>query len=89
MFGLGFCEIIGILVVALILVNPRELPKLVRKIGAAYGKMTHHYRSMIRMIREAESEMKYSTDEKVEDEIKLPFTRNSDSTDRKHKKPLR
>ena len=90
MFGLGFWEIVGIVVVGLILIKPREIPKLISKIGNAYGKMTHQYRSMVRMIRETESEIKYKdeNDEKENEDISLPFTGDSDRTDKKPKKPL-
>jgi len=39
MFGLGFTEIIIILVVILVVVKPEDLPKLFKKIGQLYREL--------------------------------------------------
>jgi Sec-independent protein translocase protein TatA len=38
MFGLGLWEIIIILLIAVVFIRPRDLPKIVRKIGYYYGR---------------------------------------------------
>lgn len=42
MFGLGFTEIIIILVVILVVVKPEDLPKFFKKIGQLYRELKKH-----------------------------------------------
>jgi Sec-independent protein translocase protein TatA len=56
MFGLGLWEILAIVVIVLVVINPKDWPKIVRRIGAVYGKLTQLHTSMMRMIREVEAE---------------------------------
>lgn len=41
MFGLGFQEIIIILVVALLIIGPRKLPDLAKSLGKAFREFKH------------------------------------------------
>ena len=54
MFGLGFGEIAAILVLVIILVRPKDLPRLVRRIGEVYGRGAELYRLTMRTVRDAE-----------------------------------
>jgi Tat protein translocase TatB subunit len=46
MFGLGIWEILVIFLVAIVFINPKDLPKIARKIGYVYGK----YRKVLQTI---------------------------------------
>jgi len=37
MFGLGFTEIIVILIIVIVAVKPEDLPNLMKKVGKSYG----------------------------------------------------
>lgn len=39
MFGMGLGEIVTVAVVLLILVRPREIPRLMRRLGRVYGQL--------------------------------------------------
>ncbi len=52
MFGLGFWEIILILLVAVIFLRPDDLPIFLRKLGKLYKRLMDVYRDMTRMINE-------------------------------------
>lgn len=39
MFGIGFEELVVVLVAALVLINPKDLPKLFRKAGKLWGRI--------------------------------------------------
>lgn len=59
MFGLGFWEIFTIVLIAVILINPKEMPKIARKFGTWFKKFR---------------ELKETVDREV-DEIKSDFNR--------------
>lgn len=60
MFGIDSIELMLVAVVALLVIGPKDLPLVLRKVGAAVGKargMARHFRSGVdTMIREAELE---------------------------------
>ena len=60
MFDIGYSELLLIAVVALVVIGPKELPRVMRTVGEWIGKargMARHFRSGIdTMIRESELE---------------------------------
>jgi sec-independent protein translocase protein TatB len=54
MFGLSFAEMIVILLVALICVRPKDIPRLFSKLGRMYGKLNRQLGEAKRMMSEAE-----------------------------------
>ena len=47
MFGIGFGEIILVLLIAIIFVRPEDLPKFLRSAGKLYGQLRKMYREVI------------------------------------------
>jgi Sec-independent protein translocase protein TatA len=39
MFGIGFSELVVILLAIIVFVNPKDLPAFVRKVGRAWGEL--------------------------------------------------
>ena len=62
MFKLGFWEIVAICVIGILVVKPKDLPKVVNGIGKLYGNMTQFFRSMMRMVKQMDSEAERQTD---------------------------
>jgi sec-independent protein translocase protein TatB len=62
MFGLGTSEIIIIVIVALVLINPKDLPRIVRKIGKIYGKVMREINGVRKTYGQFEKEVKYLAD---------------------------
>ena len=58
MFGLSFTELIVILLVALIFVRPKDIPRLFSRLGRLYGQLTRHVGDARAMMRELEDEAK-------------------------------
>ena len=60
MFGIGYSELLVIAIIGLVVVGPKDLPRVMRQVGRWIGKaqgMARHFRSGIdTMIREAELE---------------------------------
>jgi len=60
MFGINYSELLVIALVALVVIGPKDLPRVMRQVGRFVGKaqgMARHFRSGIdTMIREAELE---------------------------------
>jgi sec-independent protein translocase protein TatB len=60
MFGIGYSELLVIAVIGLVVIGPKDLPRVMREVGRWIGKaqgMARHFRSGIdTMIREAELE---------------------------------
>ncbi|MDC7227627.1 MAG: hypothetical protein PQJ61_12755 [Spirochaetales bacterium] len=71
MFGFGFSEIITILVVVIVLINPKELPSIVRKIGKMYGKIMRQINHLKKVYDEFEEEVKFASDLKSSGDDKL------------------
>lgn len=59
MFGLGTAEIIVVVIVALILINPKDLPGLVRKGGRIYGKLMREINGVRKNFSQFEEEVKF------------------------------
>jgi sec-independent protein translocase protein TatB len=60
MFGIGYSELLVIAMIGLVVIGPKDLPRVMRQIGRWVGKaqgMARHFRSGLdTMIREAELE---------------------------------
>jgi sec-independent protein translocase protein TatB len=60
MFGIGYSELLVIAIVGLVVIGPKDLPRVMRQVGRWIGKaqtMARHFRSGIdTMMREAELE---------------------------------
>ena len=76
MFGLGFPELILILVVALLIFGPKKVPDLARSLGRG-----------IREFRSAMSEMERSIRDQLPDENDIDFGQNNISADGKENLP--
>jgi Tat protein translocase TatB subunit len=57
MFGLGFVEILIILLVAIVFINPKDLPKLFRRIGRLVQQLRDIRDSSVRYMRRIEREI--------------------------------
>jgi sec-independent protein translocase protein TatB len=62
MFGLGLWEIFAILLVAIVFINPKDLPKIARTLGKWYYRLKNFTKNLSTNINEI-----------VEEEIKKPF----------------
>ncbi len=65
MFGIGFQEILVILVVALIVIGPRKLPEVARALGRAYRefmKSTEELKETLSVDIEGEEDKEVSKD---------------------------
>jgi Sec-independent protein translocase protein TatA len=51
MFGLGVWEIAMICIVVLVFVRPEELPRVMRKLGTLYGRVTGSSRRIMRQLQ--------------------------------------
>jgi sec-independent protein translocase protein TatB len=56
-FGLGFFEILIILLVAIVFINPKDLPKLFRRVGRLVGQLRDIRDSSVRYMRRIEREI--------------------------------
>jgi Sec-independent protein translocase protein TatA len=57
MFGLGFVEILIILLVAIVFINPKDLPKLFRRLGRLVQQLRDIRDSSVRYMRRIEREI--------------------------------
>jgi len=57
MLDLGWAELAFLLVLALVVVGPQDLPKLARTIGKLWGKLQRFYRDSLQSINKLETEM--------------------------------
>ncbi len=74
MFGLGFWEIMIVLVVIVIFVRPKDLPRFIRRVGEFYGQV----RKFGTMVNDQMQDLEHE----IRKETRLPLT-----TDRDAKKP--
>lgn len=57
MLNVGWAELVFLAVLALIVVGPKDLPKLARGIGKVWGKAQRMYRDSLSSIHKLETEM--------------------------------
>lgn len=57
MLDLGWAELAFLLVLALVVVGPQDLPKLARTVGKLWGKLQRFYRDSLQGINKLEVEM--------------------------------
>ncbi|HEX2964491.1 MAG TPA: Sec-independent protein translocase protein TatB [Syntrophorhabdaceae bacterium] len=67
MFGIGFPELIVIIIVALIVLGPAKLPELARSFGKALREFRHLTDDMKRAIEDDESESHHSDEKPFKD----------------------
>ncbi len=58
MFGLGISELITIIIVFLVVINPKDLPIIVRKIGKIYGKFIREVNQIKKSYHQFEDDIK-------------------------------
>lgn len=56
MFGLGFIEIGAICIVALVFIRPKDLPRLLRKLGRLYRQALDQLNAVKRVVKDIENE---------------------------------
>ena len=47
MFGIGFGEILVVLLAAIVFIRPEDLPKFLRSVGRLYGQIKRMYNALI------------------------------------------
>ena len=47
MFGIGFGEILVVLLIAIVFIRPEDLPKFLRNAGRLYGQLKRMYNEVI------------------------------------------
>ena len=47
MFGIGFGEILIVLLIAIVFIRPKDLPKFLRSAGRLYGQLKRMYSEVI------------------------------------------
>lgn len=57
MFGIGLAEILVIVLVAIVFVNPRDLPRLVRRVGRLMRQLRSLRDSSMQYLRKIEREV--------------------------------
>ena len=57
MFGLGFVEILIIMLVAIVFINPKDLPKLFRRLGRLVQQLRDLRDSSVRYMRKIEKQI--------------------------------
>ena len=57
MFGLGFVEILIIFLVAIVFINPKDLPKLFRRLGRLVRQLRDIRDSSVRYMKRIEQEI--------------------------------
>lgn len=57
MFGFGVSEVITIIIVCLVLINPKELPAIIHKGGKLYGKIMKEFNGIRKTFDNLEKEV--------------------------------
>jgi Sec-independent protein translocase protein TatA len=63
MFGFGITETITLIIVILVLINPKDLPLIVRKIGTIYAKIMRQINILRKAYSNFENEVEAVTKE--------------------------
>jgi sec-independent protein translocase protein TatB len=91
MFGIGFPELIIILIVALLVVGPSKLPEVARSVGRALGefrRMADDVKDSLVAEMDKEDETKEVTPgQSAEQKTPDPYTHPADPTDPKKETP--
>ena len=61
MFGLGFWEIIAILVILVVMIRPKDLPLFIQRMGRLYSKIIDLHRVVTGKMREVERQARAET----------------------------
>jgi sec-independent protein translocase protein TatB len=64
MFGLGFSEVLTLGIVIIVLLNPKDLPKIMHKLGSLYARIMREFNGAKKTYHEFEKEI---TDIDLED----------------------
>jgi Tat protein translocase TatB subunit len=75
MFGLGFFEILIIFLVAIVFINPKDLPKVFRRLGRLVRQLRDIRDSSVQYMRKIEKELEEEdlpSEEEVEREPEQP-----------------
>ncbi|MBI9104309.1 MAG: hypothetical protein JEY99_17960 [Spirochaetales bacterium] len=62
MFGLGLSEIITLIIVVIVFLNPKDLPFIIRKIGKIYGKIMRQINGLKKTFSDFEKEVNSISD---------------------------
>lgn len=76
MFGIGSGEILVILLVALLLLGPKEIPKVARTVGRTMKDLQRFKDDLRRSV-----DMEFEEYEKLENEVKEKVTKEKDTED--------
>ncbi len=92
MFGIGFSEIMVILIVVILLVKPDNIPNFVRKVGKIFGQLKKSYDTLIDTIRTLEQKeikpLKDAFTKEYKDAYNQDNTKNPEKKDsKKNTKP--
>lgn len=69
MFGLGLTEIVTLIIVIIIFMNPKDLPLIVRKIGIIYGKIMRQINGIKKTFSDFEQEVRSISEVKSSGEL--------------------
>ena len=78
MFGLGIWEIAAIVLVAVIVIRPRDLPGFIRNVGRLYRKALVVYRDVTRTLRETGQEIRRQVDVESGSDLDRPEENKDD-----------
>jgi len=68
-FGLGLTEIITLIIVIIILMNPKDLPLVVRRAGVLYGKIMRQINGIKKTFSDFEQEVRSISEVKSSGEL--------------------
>jgi len=57
MFGFGFSEVITLCIVVIVLLNPKDLPKIMHKLGKLYARIMREFNGARKTYHEFEKEI--------------------------------
>lgn len=70
MFGLGISEIIIVIILCLVLINPRDLPRFARKAGKIYGFVMRQFNGVRKIYGQFENEVESISNFNTKDSTK-------------------